>query len=220
MERIHAWRGTTSAILLSLTLLVFSACATSGTEITGSWARAENQAKQFERIMVLGLSDNVPARAQAEQAIAGRLAQEGFQAIEGITMISPQALKDYNGDRDKAKKFFEEHSVDGVIVISVRDVKEEERYVPGTATYRPMTYGYYGGFYSYWYTAYDRVYTPGYYEESLEIFLESNLYDVTTEELLWSAQSKSENPSSIPELVRGYAEVLVRDLMAKNVIAP
>ncbi|MCH8960172.1 MAG: hypothetical protein IH820_02265 [Bacteroidetes bacterium] len=59
-----------------------------------------------------------------------------------------------------------------------------------------------------------------YYEESLEIFLESTLYDVGSEELLWSAQSKSENPESIPELVRDYAEVLVRDLMAKNVIAP
>ena len=56
--------------------------------------------------MVLGLSDNVPARAQAEQAIAGRLAQEGFQTLEGITLISPQALKDYNGDREKAKRFF------------------------------------------------------------------------------------------------------------------
>ncbi len=83
-----------------------------------------------------------------------------------------------------------------------------------------MTYGYYRGFYTYWYGSYDRVYTPGYYESSTEIFLESNLYDVATEELLWSAQSKSVNPESIPELVRDYAEVLVRDLLAKNVIEP
>ncbi len=224
MEQIPTWRFrhfTAYAVLLSVTLLLFSACgSSSGTRITGSWAKAENQAKQFDRIMILGLSDNVPARAQAEQALAGRLAQEGFQTLEGLTLISPQALKDYNGDREKAKRFFEEHGVDGVIVISVRDVKEEERYVPGTATYTPMSYGYYGRFYSYWYTAYDRVYTPGYYEESLEIFLESNLYDVATEELLWSVQSKTENPESIPELVRAYAEVLVQDLPAKNVIAP
>ena len=34
MERIHTRRSTIYAILLSLALLLFSACATSGTEIT------------------------------------------------------------------------------------------------------------------------------------------------------------------------------------------
>ncbi|MCH8959754.1 MAG: hypothetical protein IH820_00100 [Bacteroidetes bacterium] len=212
---------TAYAVLLSLTLIVFSACGSSSTtRITGSWAKAENQAKQFNRIMILGLSDNVPARAQAEQAIAGRLTQEGFRTLEGITLISPQALKDYKGDREKAKAFLEEHGIDAVIVISVRDVKEEERYIPGTAMYTPMSYGYYGGFYSYWYSSYDRVYTPGYYESSTEIFLESNLYDIATEDLLWSAQSKTVNSESIPELVRAYADLLVKDLLAKNVITP
>ena len=29
-----------------------------------------------------------------------------YTALEGISIISPQVLKDYNGDREKARQFF------------------------------------------------------------------------------------------------------------------
>ena len=141
--------------------------------------------------------------------------------MQGISLISPAALKELRGQREEGKKLLEKNGIDGVLIISVLDVKEEEYYVPGTAYYQPMTlHPYYGAYYGYWTTVYDRVYTPGYYESSTEIFLESNLYDIATEELLWSAQSKTVNAESIPELVRAYADLLVKDLLAKNVITP
>ena len=222
-RRMQRFRHFTAyAVLLSLTLIVFSACGTSsGTRITGSWQKPDTEAQKFDMIMVLGMSDNVTARGLAEQAIVGRLSEEGFHAMQGISLISPAALKELRGQREEGKKLLEKNGIDGVLIISVLDVKEEEYYVPGTSYYQPMTlHPYYGGYYGYWTTVYDRVYTPGYYESSTEIFLESNLYDVNTEELLWSAQSKTENPESIPELVRAYADLLVTDLLAKNVITP
>ena len=53
---------TAYAVLLSLTLIVFSACgSTSNTRITGSWQKPDTEPHKFDMIMVLGMSDNVTA---------------------------------------------------------------------------------------------------------------------------------------------------------------
>ncbi len=68
---------TAYAVLLSLTLIVFSACgSSSGTRITGSWQKPDTEAHQFDMIMVLGMSDNVTARGLAEQASADGITPE------------------------------------------------------------------------------------------------------------------------------------------------
>ena len=62
------------------------------------------------------------------------------------------------------------------------------------------------------------VSSPGYYETSVEVYLESNLYDLGTEELMWSAQSMSEDPKSISNMSKQFADSMVQDLMQSQII--
>jgi hypothetical protein len=106
-----------------------------------------------------------------------------------------------------------------VVTFVVKDIREETRYVPGTATsYAPAGYGYYGQYYGYYSHYSTTVYTPGYYTTDKTFFLESNFYDVETESMLWSVQSESVNPSNISSFSKQYVHVLVRNLQKEGII--
>ena len=62
------------------------------------------------------------------------------------------------------------------------------------------------------------MYDPGYYVEDQTYFIESNLYDVETGDIVWSVQSEAFNPSKLETLARNYADLLVSQLRKEGVI--
>ena len=68
----------------------------------------------------------------------------------------------------------------------------------------------FGGYYEHQST----VYTPGYYTKDKKFFLESNLYDAKTQELVLSIQSKADNPDVIEKSSKVYTEELITELKA------
>lgn len=206
-------------VLFVLGILLFTSCSSSRTTISASWSNPESGPKQFNNIMVLALAENVSSRGTAEQAVVDELTKNGFNAVQGLSIISPDQMRQLDDRQEEARELLADAGIDGAIVIRVLDVKEDERWVPGhTTTYPSFGYPYYGGFYGYWGHSYNVVSTPGYYASTTSVFLESNLYDIKTDELLWSAQSVSEDPESVKNLSRQFSQVIVKDLQDKNII--
>lgn len=75
--------------------------------------------------------------------------------------------------------------------------------------------GNYFGYYSNWYPT---VSTPGYYTAEKSYFIESNLYDATSEEIMWSVQSQVFNPSSLQKFSRSYMTALVKQLESEKLL--
>jgi len=50
-------------------------------------------------------------------------------------------------------------------------------------------------------------------------YLETNLYDAKTEELIWSAQSQTYNPSNINSFLKGYLKSIKRKMIDDGLIA-
>jgi hypothetical protein len=209
--------------ILGLTAALFAAgCSTANrTVITGAWDNPDYPVKEFNKILVLGISQNQSARAVVEQTVADELAAEGFTTVTATQSFSVSELEEMKGNRDLAHSRLSEIGVDGILIMSVLDVKEDRYYVPGTVSYHPtMAYPYYGGYYGYWGATYTTVYSPGYYEESVNVFLESNIYSLDNDILVWSAQSQTEDPSSVQALAENYARVLVDEIIKNKVISP
>jgi hypothetical protein len=62
------------------------------------------------------------------------------------------------------------------------------------------------------------VHRPGYYTTHETYTLETNLYDVESEELVWSARSRSFAPESVSEVIIDLTKLLINDLSEKNLI--
>jgi len=52
------------------------------------------------------------------------------------------------------------------------------------------------------------LYSPGYWTTDKTYFIEANAYDAETQQLIWSVQSKADNPSGIEKSSREYTEML------------
>jgi len=231
-----------SIVLVCVILLV--ACGSS-TKLTSSWKNKDMGTNHYEKIAVVAISPNNSNRYLIERALVKDLTAQNLKAIPTYEIFpfagkmgevmskseNPEALK------ERIKNKVNEHNIDALMIIALLDQQKEERYVNNNNFYMGGT-GYYGtpymgtaavgigtpyaygAYYNYYAYSAGTVYNSGYYVEDVTYFLECNLYDVAKEELLWSARTKSVNIGSVEEEAVKFADLVVKDLIAKKVVVP
>jgi hypothetical protein len=96
-----------------------------------------------------------------------------------------------------------------VLMMRLADIEKETSYVEGTSS---LYYGGYGRYYSYGAGFYS---TPGYYTTDKNYFVETTIYSVNQDKLIWSCTSKTVNPTNIDKTVNEIADV-VAERMRKD----
>ena len=198
---------------LIISLLMIS-CSTS-TKVIGTWKNNEEKTYNYNKIVILGIAHDAATRKVFEIAVEERMLADGFAAEGALDFLPPNSNED-NTSPELIDAFFKSAKVDAVMTISMLEVDDSRRYVPGTVFYLPYynTYSFYDHYVAY----YDYVYAPGYYAGELDVFLEANLFDFETGELIWSAQTETMDLNSIAEIASSYADVLVDDLLKSKVL--
>ena len=210
--------------LRNISLIIIAAVALQGcysTSISASWMSDNHEAKKFNKLLVIGMSTNVVARATVEDELVYFLRLKGINAIAASSVLAPdRAIISQPHDVQQHKLI--DDGFDGVMAISLREKKASTKYVSGTTTYAPASFygGYYGSFYSYYPHMYSNVYQPGYYVASQEIILNTSLFDVHTGDLLWAAQSETTDPSSLDDFANSYSKSMVTHLLKRKIIIP
>lgn len=204
----------TKILLSFFSLLLFVGCGTQ-TKVTGVWKSDEYKAEDFSKIAVIAITSNIKDRDLVEDALVKKLNEIGYKAIPGSILLSPEMIK--LKDKKVLESTLKKDSVDGALVISLLDVKEETYYVEGTNNYyspRP----YYGSFYNYYYYNYDRVYSPGYYATSTQIYLESNFYSLNSNTLAQTIQTETVDPADVKDLAESYSKIIIQQLVTGRVL--
>lgn len=195
-----------------------SACGPA-TEITGSWKNPDANPEKLQKILVTALTDNTTARQTVENDLSRALQQNGFTAIKSMEVIPPTFTAGKEINKEELLNRINGTEVDAILTIALLDKDTENRYVPGNYGYQPMPrFGYYGQFWGYYNNWYPMLYSPGYYQEDKIYFLETNLYDAETEELVWSGQSETYNPGSLAGFSKGFASVVLTRMEEDGVL--
>lgn len=205
---------------LAIWLVFLCACSPS-TRITGSWVEpsAKGQSVQGKRVFIASLTRNMEVRTKLENALAEQANQRGIAAVKSTEHFSPDFYQNIPTENNLLKQIRNTGS-NAILTISLINKESETRYVPGTNSYAPFPYyGWYGGFYSYFNYWRPRFYDPGYYVTDKTYFMETNLYDIASNKLIWSAQSETINPGSIDNFVRTYPKVLVSQLIKDGLLS-
>ena len=197
-------------VILCLAALVY-ACKPS-TEITGTWMNPRLPSASYEQISVAALTNNINAKTTVENDLQAALTAEGISVSKSMDILPPNFTDDHDDKEDMLTKF-RGTGADAILTVSLIDKETETRYVPGSYGYEPMArYNYYGAFWGYYSFWYPRIYSPGYYTTDKTYFIETNLYDINTEELIWSAQSETYNPADLPSFSKEFAETIAREM--------
>ncbi|WP_288369664.1 hypothetical protein [uncultured Algoriphagus sp.] len=204
--------------ILSLSLLAVMLSCSPSVKILGSWTGPSTPPEGYNNIFVTALTDNILARQTVETDLDNLLLEEGVNAESSFDILPP-GFKSSGVDKEEVLRKIRELGSDAILTVAVLDQTNETRYVPGSTMYSPMGYGYYGRFWGY-YNYYNPVmYDPGYYTTDKNYYLEANLYDVATEELVWSSQSETTNPSSIETFSRSFSTTIINQLIKDGLLA-
>ena len=86
---------------------------------------------------------------------------------------------------------------------------KQTTYVPGTTWWGPAPYG---SMYGYWGYGWGAVYDPGYLQTDTIISLESLVYDVPKDKLIWASKSETTNPTSMQNLVNSLIDATIAEM--------
>lgn len=201
--------------LITAFMLIIAGCSTS--KITSSW-KAENTVPQkYNKILVLGLTHEADRTLQEkmENHFVGDLKELGYNAVSSLQEYGSKAFDKMEEEAAIAR--LKGSGVDAVLTIVLLDKEKERRYIAGSIYYSPYGY-YYNRFWGYRVTLYHRIYEPGYYVTSTKYFWESNLYDMNTQKLVYSAQTESFAPASSESMGHEYGQMIVNNMVKQNVL--
>ena len=192
------------AILLGA--LGVAGCA-STTELTSTWTQPGVTPKPYRNLVVFGVAAKPNVRRAFEDSFVAALKARGVKARAGSGLLFDGGL----GDVNAVKRAVEQSGADGVIVTHLVGERTQTVHVP---TYSYVNPSLYGSLYPYYQRVYGYVTEPGYYATYPVLQLETNLYDVPRQKLVWSARSQTMDPGSekttinevIAAVTRGLAE--------------
>jgi hypothetical protein len=178
-----------------IALFLASACAT--TAKMNVW-KDQTYEGPFKKVLIMGLSQKKGLQLFFENEFVRQLKERGSDAVAGHTVLPYEKAMDKDFIVTKAK----ESGADTVLVARSLGREMQRTYVPGEVYGVP---GYYSRLGSY----YGHAYSPGYVVEDEYVYVETNLYDIATEKLIWSAQSETLIIADDYELIRSFIKTMI-----------
>jgi hypothetical protein len=150
------------------------------------------------RVVALLMSGDQSLRMSAEEALVRALEARGLKAVAAWRAIPKEALS----DKDQARRWFEQTGVEGVVAL--RPIKMDRT----VTEYEPQwTTSYYQTFYGYYGYGWASAYIPGGKETNTIVVVETTVYSIPKDKLLWGAVATTENPKNM----EAYMKELVGD---------
>lgn len=202
-------------ILVMVALLAIAVTAVScgtTTTMTQRWSDPAYVGQPGQKMMVIALAKSERNQMVWESAFSQALTREKVTPLVGSKFLPPNNA----ADEATLKQVVKESGANLAAVTRLIAVDKETSYVPGSTYYTPAP-AYYG-MYGYYNSAYAMVHDPGYYQENTIVKLETNVYDVATEKLVWSGVTETLNPETAQEVANSVAYKVTEDMVKSKVI--
>ncbi len=193
--------------------LLLAGCAT--TSFTSVWKAPDAGPLQFkagDKVIALVIAEQESLRRSGEANLADILDQRGLQGVPAYTLASAPDLK----NEAKAKQVIDASGAVGVIVMRPMGKEKEISSTPTGYYGSPYYGGFYGGYYGYgWGGAW------GGYEVRTDtyVFIETLIYDLKQNKLVWAGQTKTMNPSDVEGFVGELAKAVSKELQKSGLVA-
>jgi hypothetical protein len=196
----------TRALPPAVVALTLVACAT--TTIKESWTDPAAGRLEFRKVLALVLSSDASLRRIGEDELVRQIRRT--QAVAAYTVLSAE---DY-GDVERAKATLRTAGFDGVVTMRLVGKEQRQTWVPGGA-YPAPSYASFGGYYRY---AWPSVYDPGYLRTDTIAQVETQVYSLADDKLLWAGLSETVNPSDARSLIDDVARAVAKELKKQGLV--
>jgi len=163
-----------------------------------------------KKVVAVVMTGDQNLEVAGEESLTRELTSRGVSGVPAYRMIPREELR----DKDKAKAWFTRSKVEGVVVMRVLSSEHEQTYRPDmwvTTSYSTL--------WSYWGYGWTSVYVPGGTKNNLIINVETLIFDVTKDKLIWAGVSEKTNPKNVQRVVGELVGEVISE-MKKDGLVP
>lgn len=192
-----------------ISIVVMSSCTSS--QIASSWRDPEKTVtiSKLNKVLVVALLKDETSRHIAEDQMASYLNGKG--------VVSYQYLEPNFNKRDESaiNKIISADGFDGAVTMRLVDVDKEEKYTPGDMSSYPT---YYRSFSGYLYRSWNYYSTPGYYSTTKTYTIETNVYSIQSDKIIWTALTKTTDPTGVEKMTSEIADIIYKKMLKEGFI--
>ena len=166
--------------------------------------------EEGDKVLAMVITVQEESRDGAEAALAQELGKRGVEAVPAYSVIPKSVVQ----DKDKAKPYIDESGCRYAVVMRVIGNEKELRGSgPGFNAVPIYTMPYYGGFYGGYYTfGWGVTYTAGNIQIDKVVHVETLIYDLRTDKLIWAGISDTKNPSTGLKFIKDLVKTAAKEM--------
>lgn len=179
------------------------ACAT---RPTAEW-QDDSYSGPIRDVLIIGVSEQQTNRRIFEDTFVNELRERNVVATASATVLEA----DEKISKETVETAIAGKSIDTVLVTRLLGVEDRQSY------HEPTTARYYRGYYTYYSQSWNYA-NSGYYRQYQVLKLETNVYDVKTNRLVWSMQSESVDPQSATQVIEDQIKLVIDTLSDRGLL--
>jgi hypothetical protein len=196
-------------VVAALAVLLARGLASARAKLVNIWTApgAENLNFIGRKVVALLISDDDSLRMSAEEALAGELSRRGLQGEAAYRLIPKEELR----DPQRAKGWFDRAAAAGAVAMRLVDV-EKEVSAPDVI----WTSGTYSSFWNYYPYGWSNTFAivPGRNETRIKV--ETLIYDLLGNRLIWAATSEMTNPKDVRGVVKDIVDATADEMRKRG----
>ena len=190
--------------LLAISLLLVPMLA-ADVKFTSTWKSMDAGQVSFagKKVAALVMTDDDGLRVSGEEALVRELTPRGLQMVASYRIVPKEEVK----NPDTAKGWYEKSGVEGVV--AVRPISRDK-----VTTYTPATWTnpYYGTLWGYYGYGWGSMYIPGSSRQDTVDVVDTLVFSVPKNELLWAAVSETKNPKQLQRFVTDLVNATAKEM--------
>jgi hypothetical protein len=160
-----------------------------------------------KKVAALVITQDDSLRIAGEESLARELIARGMQAVPTYRMAPKEELQ----SAERARVWFEKANVEGVIAL--RPVSSEKRIAYNDSLWMSPSYNTFWGYYGY---SYSSVVVIGGVDRDTVVTVETLIFSVPRNQLMWAAASETRNPKNLQKVVEDLVKESVKELQKQG----
>ena len=196
--------------LVTMIVGVMSAAAMAAEiEFTATFKSPDASSVNFagRKVAAMVITQDDSLRVAGEESLVRELNLRGMQGVATYRIAPKEELT----RADTARPWFEKAKVDGVVAIRPVSAETTHTYTPST-----WTNPYYGTLWNYYGYGWGAVYIPGSSRKETVVVVETTIYDLPSNKLVWAAVTETRNPRDLRAFVEDLVKASVNEMQKQG----
>jgi hypothetical protein len=199
-------RHLTKAALLAAVAVTLVACASTSLQSTWKNPAAAPLNLKGKRVAALVVTDEEALRYATEEDVAREITAHGAVGVAAYRLLPQAQIR----DKERARAIFEGEGIEAVVV--VRQVAKEKA-LSGSFWDSPGYSGFWGP--GFWGGGFGG---DGYLRTDTILIVETLVYSLQQNQLVWASQSQTMNPTEVGSFVRDLGKALGTEMEKQGLL--